>query len=465
MHYVYLFPVLLLVLLPFLTCLIIDFSIFTYVQKKAYSNHQKILNEAQDLLLHSNQNYSDLSGSDNSESISQALLAVNQYAAVLDREAKIIILSENLNISLPRDPDYQEALRPLAKDLSDAIQSGSLPDDGLFISSSNTYYHITLKEFKSFPEDVRYLICYTPITLIKWLYRITIIILITTSVLSILVLLSIRRSSNKIISMLRYLSLEAERIGSGDFSLIEKSFNIQELEEFRIGSNKMLERLNEAKKSEKDFIINLSHKLRTRFMTISSFAQGLEYNLVSSPSETGRIIRKENEELIEEVTKLLTFSRLNDPLSNTDLEKVPVIEILENSIDRFSQTGKANGLQLCYEKSSAELFAIGNEDLLEDIFDNLFSNAIRYAQLEICIDVKEESENIKISVSDDGKGLSDQDLEHVFDRFYKGKDGNSGLGLSIAQKAAERMGGKITASNRDGGGAMFTLYLKRADAA
>lgn len=101
----------------------------------------------------------------------------------------------------------------------------------------------------------------------------------------------------------------------------------------------------------------------------------------------------------------------------------------------------------------------GDEELLEKILDNLISNAIRYAKKAITIDVLQEKNCLKISVADDGDGINETDLPHLFERCYKGDDGNFGLGLSIAQTAAHSMNGQLTVANQTKGGAVFTLII------
>lgn len=71
-------------------------------------------------------------------------------------------------------------------------------------------------------------------------------------------------------------------------------------------------------------------------------------------------------------------------------------------------------------------------------------------------------EQVLIQVLDDGDGIQEQDLPHLFERCYKGKGGNFGIGLTIAKTAAEYMQGSLTAANRPEGGAVFTLQLKQA---
>ena len=204
---------------------------------------------------------------------------------------------------------------------------------------------------------------------------------------------------------------------------------------------------------------NVTHKLLTRITAISGYAQGLEYG-ITAPEKAGSMIQKECEALTEEIDKLNSAAQLDYQQTPAEPEPVPLIEVLENCIDRFSEAGARKRISLKLTKSMDEVRVLGNEDYLEDILDNLLSNAIRYAKSEILISVSSQGERILLTVADDGDGIREEDLPHIFDRFYKGPGGNFGLGLAIAREAAEQMNGTLTAANRPEGGAVFTLDLE-----
>ena len=106
------------------------------------------------------------------------------------------------------------------------------------------------------------------------------------------------------------------------------------------------------------------------------------------------------------------------------------------------------------------IVAYGEEELLGKVLENLLTNAIRYAKTTVTISVKAEKRQIAISVADDGNGIDEKDLPHLFERCYKGKGGNFGIGLAIAHSAAEKMGGRLEAANQYKNGAVFTLALR-----
>jgi signal transduction histidine kinase len=101
-----------------------------------------------------------------------------------------------------------------------------------------------------------------------------------------------------------------------------------------------------------------------------------------------------------------------------------------------------------------------NEELLEKILGNIISNAIQYARTHVVIDVMQTESETQIRIQDDGPGIPETQLPHVFDRFYKGNNGNFGLGLAIAATATTLIGGKLTAENHSNGAA-FVMVLNR----
>ena len=101
------------------------------------------------------------------------------------------------------------------------------------------------------------------------------------------------------------------------------------------------------------------------------------------------------------------------------------------------------------------VYAKIDDSLLAQAVINIISNCIKYAKSEVIVTIYSEKNDVVIKISDDGNGIAQNDLPHIFDRFYKGKQGNFGLGLSIALSAVEFMGGSVKAYNE--GGAVFEI--------
>ena len=178
------------------------------------------------------------------------------------------------------------------------------------------------------------------------------------------------------------------------------------------------------------------------------------------PKNAARTILTESLRLTEVVNSLLTLSRLESGQQNTALGPVRVLEVIEDCLDRLNGLAVQQGISLVLASFEQGIVAYSEKELLGKILENLLTNAIRYTKATVTITVKEEKRQAAISVSDDGDGIDEKDLPHLFERCHKGKGGNFGIGLAIAYSAAEKMGGILSAENQVNGGAVFTLVLK-----
>lgn len=165
--------------------------------------------------------------------------------------------------------------------------------------------------------------------------------------------------------------------------------------------------------------------------------------------------------MTEVVNSLLTLSRLESSQQDIALGPVRVAEAVEDCLDRLNGLATQRGVSLLLSSSNQNMIAYSEEELLSKVLENLLTNAIRYAKTVVTVSVRAEGKQAVISVSDDGDGIDEKDLPHLFKRCYKGRGGNFGVGLAIALSATEKMGGSLEVENQDKGGAVFTLSLER----
>jgi len=118
--------------------------------------------------------------------------------------------------------------------------------------------------------------------------------------------------------------------------------------------------------------------------------------------------------------------------------------------------------QLILELPDFQICVIADDTLLSQSVMNIVSNCLRYANVAVKITLLSSGDYAIIRICDDGNGIPENDLPHIFDRFYKGKGGNFGLGLAIAKSAVSSIGGHVNAYNNDNG-AVFELYVHMQD--
>lgn len=207
----------------------------------------------------------------------------------------------------------------------------------------------------------------------------------------------------------------------------------------------MLQRIQESEQLQKQFFQNASHELRTPLMSIQGYAEGLKYNIMKNPENSCDIILKESKRMSDLVDEILFLSKFE--ARELEKEEISIEDILYSCGNQVYIKNQHKNLKILWEIPKG-LIIYGDETMLQRAFSNILSNALRYAKTEIRIIVLVEDKNIVVHIIDDGEGISSKELPHIFERFYKGKGGNFGIGLSMAKYIIEKHGGKILVSSQ-----------------
>ncbi len=223
--------------------------------------------------------------------------------------------------------------------------------------------------------------------------------------------------------------------------------------------------------SRKEFVANVSHELRTPLTTIKSYLEALDDGAIEDPALSRKFVtvtRNEAERMIRLVTDLLQLSRLDNKQEVLTKEPTDMYTMLEEVADRFS-------FQLRQKLIEISVHADGNlppvmldPDQIDQVLDNLVSNAIKYTQeggmIEIMVKRPMEQQ-ISVTIADTGIGIPKKDLQKIFDRFYRADKarsrsmGGTGLGLSIAREIIRAHGGAIAIESELGKGTSVTFVL------
>ena len=216
----------------------------------------------------------------------------------------------------------------------------------------------------------------------------------------------------------------------------------------------------EFEEQKRRFLLYASHSLQTPLMIISGYAQAIEQNRLP-PEDAARVILEQCGKLSHLTGKMLLFSGLDDRASKEPLASRSLSSVVSSYLERGVFASGENRIRFSPAAIPNDLVPMA-EELLELILDNLITNALRYAKDSVQVSIRDEGPWLCLDVTDDGDGISEEALPCLFDLFYKGGNGQHGLGLPLALEAAKHMGGDLTASNRPEGGAVFTLRLQRA---
>ena len=265
--------------------------------------------------------------------------------------------------------------------------------------------------------------------------------------------------SNSITRPIEKLGKFALGIGPGNFAPNNYVFKDIELDELNTALNRSVKQLSDYDSEQKTFFQNASHELRTPLMSIKCYAEGISFGIME-PKQAAETILAETDKLAELVEDLLYISKIDSITTAYDTTQVNLMEMLRDRANRQQAMADKRQIRFVFDFNGNEIHYKCAQELMSRAVDNLISNAIRYAATEIVLSCHEKADGvIQISVSDDGAGIESGILPHVFERFYKGKGGNTGIGLSIVKSIIEQLGGNITAENSNAGGAVFTINL------
>ena len=233
----------------------------------------------------------------------------------------------------------------------------------------------------------------------------------------------------------------------------------------------LVEDVTEARRVEavrRDFVANVSHELKTPVGAMSLLAEALQ-DASEDPTAVRRFagrLQHEAGRLARLVQELIDLSRLqgDDPLPDASL--VPVDKVVAEAVDRTRTAAAARGISIV-RGGERGLTVSGSESQLVTAVGNLIDNAVHYSpeKTRVGVAVRSREGAVEISVTDQGMGIADKDLERVFERFYRADParsratGGTGLGLAIVKHVATNHGGEVSVWSVEGSGSTFTLRL------
>jgi two-component system OmpR family sensor kinase/two-component system sensor histidine kinase BaeS len=252
------------------------------------------------------------------------------------------------------------------------------------------------------------------------------------------------------------LSVRVPEDGPGDFSRLSRSFN------------HMISELERADQQRRNLTADVAHELRTPLHIIQGNLEGIIDGVYEPTSEQIEILLDETRSLSRLVDDLQTLSQIETGQLPLEHKPVDIAELLKDVQTSFSGQAETAGINLHLEISadSNKLTVWGDAGRLDQVLSNLVTNALRYTPAggHITLQGESDDEYVRITVRDTGIGIPPDDLEYIFDRFWKGdrvrthqKGVGSGLGLAISKKLVEAQGGDIRVESQVGNGSRFII--------
>lgn len=294
------------------------------------------------------------------------------------------------------------------------------------------------------------------------IFSINIILFSIMLVAAIIALIISNTVSKKISKPISLLNEYAKKIGNRDYKNVHVEYEDNEIGELAETMEAMTEKLAAYDSTMKTFLQNASHELRTPLMSIQGYAEGIKLGVIEDTNSAADVIIDESKRLTNIVEELLYLSKLDAMQETFNLEDINAEDLLKDCIDRVKGIALKNGVNISLTSKDKDLIIKADEDKLSRALINILGNCLRYSKKEISISLESLSNDINITIKDDGPGFDAKELKNVFDRFYKGKGGKHGLGLAITKSVIEKHNGRVTAENNSRSGACFKIILPKA---
>ncbi len=275
--------------------------------------------------------------------------------------------------------------------------------------------------------------------------------------------------SNQLLKPVRALTRAADHLSAGDLSTRVKVEGSDELATLGRTFNQMAANLESEEERKKALTTDIAHELRTPLAVQKAQIEAMLDGVVPLDKENLMTIENQAEFLARMVDDLRLLAMADAGELKLEMQDIQAEELVQKVIDQFkvqAQNEEAD-LILNVSEEAKDKYLHSDPVRLTQIIHNLIANALRYGKKHGKVDV--EISNIAgktiITVSDDGNGIPEDALPHLFERFYRHEKarsretGGSGLGLAISKKLAILLGGDLTAANLPQGGARFTLIL------
>jgi two-component system, OmpR family, sensor kinase len=265
------------------------------------------------------------------------------------------------------------------------------------------------------------------------------------------------------------LTATLQKMGHGDLSVRVPVKGSGELREMAISYNTMAEQLESLDKSRNQFVSNASHELKTPLTTMKILLESLIYQ-PDMPQELRTEFMQDMDHEIDRlsgiVTDLLTLTRMDDHKMELHLADTDISQLTEENL-RLLMPMAEKRKQTLHADIVPGIMAEVDSAKMSQVFYNLIENALKYTPDggEVTVSLVRDGENLLWRGRGNGVGIPEEDLPHIFERFYRvdkarSRDtGGTGLGLSIVKQITALHGGEITVKSTLGQGSIFTLTL------
>jgi signal transduction histidine kinase len=260
----------------------------------------------------------------------------------------------------------------------------------------------------------------------------------------------------------------AGRVAAGDYAVAVEERGPREVRRLARSFNSMAERLRDNDEQRRNLLADIAHEMRTPLSVIQGNTEGVLDGIYPADRAHLAPVLEETRVMARLLDDLQTLSTAEAGALRLYRETVRPEQLVSDAAAAMQMRAGSTGLDL-ETRVEGDLPTLDVDPVrLGEVFANLISNAIRHTppggSVVVSAAASDEGREVAFSVQDSGPGIPDEVLPHVFERFAKAADtGGAGLGLTIARSLVEAHSGRITASNRPGGGTVITFVLPARD--
>ena len=274
----------------------------------------------------------------------------------------------------------------------------------------------------------------------KQLIVLSIVILILSYILAYFI-------SNHITKPIKDINDEAKKLSTSEEAIFKNS-RIKEINELSNTLNYVQKELNKTEELRRDLMANVSHDLKTPLTMIKAYAEmakDLHKNKEDKQIEDMNIIISETDRLTTLVNDILELSKMESIIEELNIEEFDLIELINHILGNYKVLQETEKYNFKFIHKDKELLVNADKKRLEQVIYNLINNAINYTGEDNLVTIKvTNNETIKVEIIDTGKGIKEEDIPYIWNKYYKNKKKHkrnligTGLGLNIVKKILEQ---------------------------
>lgn len=289
-----------------------------------------------------------------------------------------------------------------------------------------------------------------------------------TIVLSIIIALFLSKRIAKPISNMTKM---ATKLADGNYNLVFESTGINELDELANSLNYLEQEVSKTDTYRRDLMANVSHDLKTPLTMIKAYAEMIKDITINDKEKTVKnldVIIEETERLNILVNDILELSKLQNNQETLFIEEFDVVELIKDILRRYEIIKETENYNIILE-SPEKIIVKADKKRISQVIYNLINNAVNYTgdDLKVTIRLTEEVKDCLVEIIDTGKGISSEDLQNIWNRYYKQEKNHkrnvigTGLGLSIVKNILEQHGFEYGVNSIKNKGTTFYFKIKK----